>query len=1111
MMSAIETGPTFARQRDVFLQALEQPDEDARSAFLARATEGDPRLRAIVEKLLAEHRADNFLEEPPANLRDARDGLGGEQPGQMIGRYKLIEVIGEGGCGTVFLAEQREPVRRRVALKLIKLGMDTRSVVARFEAERQALALMDHPSIARVLDGGATSTGRPYFVMELVRGVRITEYCEANELDVRQRIELFIQLCFAIQHAHQKGIIHRDLKPSNVLVTMQDGTPVPKVIDFGIAKAIEEPLTDKTLFTNFHAFIGTPAYTSPEQAQMTGADVDTRSDIYSLGVLLYELLAGVTPFDPKELTHSGLDEMRRIIREQEPPRPSVRRTTLEARVLKAEGPQKTLKIDPDLDWIIMKSLEKDRAQRYPTAQELATDLQRYLDHEPVRARPPSRAYLIKKSLRKHRRSVAVAAMIALTLLVGATLSIWQAIRATRAEHAAERLQWHEASLRQKAEREREHALANQKRAELNEYIADINLAHQALLAGNFSRGADLLRKHLVPGKEDLRGFEWRYLWNLAKGDEHQVFSKESSSVFGLAASDDGRLLAVGLRDGIKIYDLKSGHGVKTIPKSGISLAFSRDGLLGSASPGNVHVWNARDWSEVLTLEDHSGPVTFSADGTLIASATRLGVAIENIAEKKQIAFLKEVIPPIALSPTTNHLVANSRDGLNLFQIHSGEKIAELENSSALFNSRWILNKPVLRFSPDGRWIVAARTPFRSSEFRIELWNAETGEHIAEFPTDREAPEHVGVISGISFSPDGTRLATASWDHSVRLWDLQKRRCISKFQGTLSEVWAVTFAPDGRHIISGAKDGTVTLWPTDEERKSTIVEGSWLPLGFSSDSRLLAMLGADQTLAFFNLKTHEIEHKVGLGSSLERLRNPFLRPEINHDLSRVAIPSGGGSIRVFDLGQAEPVELALPAKIGRIDSFALSPDGASIITSTWGEGLSWWKLGEGSEEPRLISGERAVFATNGKVLVTIDSDGFGVWDALSGSALTHFSTGAAFSAALSPDGLVLAAGSDPQEVENAIRLWDTRTGRLLGICAGHTQGVGRLVFSSDGKTLASTSSDGTLRFWNVKTQQQLLALSNVAPFSDFQFSPDGSVLIARAQNGLVAFDAPHDDK
>jgi len=305
----------MTREREIFLQAMEQPIE-ARSAFVERATVGDPRLKEAVDELLANNLADTFLEDGPVGLlRESLEAGGTLTPGEerigdFVGRYKLLEKIGEGGFGVVYRAEQTEPIRRHVALKVIRIGMDTKSVVARFEAERQALALMDHPSIARVLDGGATTTGRPYFVMELVRGVRITEYCAVNQLSLEARLELFIQLCQAIQHAHQKGVIHRDLKPSNVLVTMQDGKSAPKVIDFGIAKAIEEPLTEKTILTNFHAFIGTPAYTSPEQAQMTGADVDTRSDIYSLGVLLYELLTGVTPLDPKELTRSGIDGMR---------------------------------------------------------------------------------------------------------------------------------------------------------------------------------------------------------------------------------------------------------------------------------------------------------------------------------------------------------------------------------------------------------------------------------------------------------------------------------------------------------------------------------------------------------------------------------------------------------------------------------------------------------------------------------------------------------------------------------------------------------------------------------------------------------------------------------
>ena len=343
---------------------------------------------------------------PPGDK--AEDGIT-EVSGTRIGRYKLLQHIGEGGGGVVYMAEQEEPVRRRVALKIIKLGMDTRSVIARFEAERQALAMMDHPNIARVLDAGATETGRPYFVMELVRGVKITDYCDQNQLDTRRRLDLFIQVCQAIQHAHQKGIIHRDIKPSNILVTLHDGVPVPKVIDFGIAKATEARLTDKTLFTAYEQIIGTPAYMSPEQAEMSGLDMDTRSDIYSLGVLLYELLTGRTPFDPKELLAAGLDEMRRTLREQEPPRPSTHghhaagtelTTTAEHR--QAEPPKLISLLRGDLDWIVMKSLEKDRRRRYETANGLAMDIQRYLNNEPVMARPPSRLYRFQKLVRRNK-------------------------------------------------------------------------------------------------------------------------------------------------------------------------------------------------------------------------------------------------------------------------------------------------------------------------------------------------------------------------------------------------------------------------------------------------------------------------------------------------------------------------------------------------------------------------------------------------------------------------------------------------------------------------------------------------------------------------------------
>src|SRR5213075_3168344 len=349
-----------------------------------------------------------------------------EKPGTIIGRYKILEKIGEGGFGAVYVAEQREPVKRRVALKIIKLGMDTRQVVARFEAERQALALMDHPNIAKVFDAGATETGRPFFVMELVRGIRITDYCDRHQLPTRERLDLFINVCHAVQHAHQKGIIHRDLKPSNILVADHDGVPVPKVIDFGIAKATtDQPLTDKTLFTAFEQFIGTPAYMSPEQARMSGLDLDTRTDIYSLGVLLYELLTGKTPFDAQDLLAAGLDEMRRTINEKEPARPSTRLSTMlegeltsTAKHRRTEAPKLVHLIRGDLDWIVMKALEKDRARRYETANGLAMDVQRYLIDEPVVARPPSNLYRFQKLASRNKLAFAAAGAVTAALIIG---------------------------------------------------------------------------------------------------------------------------------------------------------------------------------------------------------------------------------------------------------------------------------------------------------------------------------------------------------------------------------------------------------------------------------------------------------------------------------------------------------------------------------------------------------------------------------------------------------------------------------------------------------------------------------------------------------------------
>jgi eukaryotic-like serine/threonine-protein kinase len=529
-----------ARERveEIFCDALELEALDERMAFLNRVCAGDSHLRSAVEDLLlSQTDVERFFRDgSPAlasvvalsqkatdapSFRESVDSIlsAEEEVGKRIGPYKLLQKIGEGGCGSVYMAEQETPVRRRVALKVIKLGMDTKSVIARFEAERQALAMMDHPNIARVLDAGATETGRPYFVMELVHGVKITAYCDENCLNARQRLDLFIQVCHAIQHAHQKGIIHRDIKPSNILITMHDGVPVPKVIDFGIAKATSgQLLTDKTLFTAYQQFVGTPAYMSPEQAEMSGLDVDTRSDIYSLGVLLYELLTGKTPFDQQELLQSGFDEMRRTLREREPHRPSTKLDGLRAEELtqtaihrRVEPRRLKLLLSGDLDWIVMKALEKDRNRRYQTANGLEMEIQRYLGNEPVIARPPSRLYRFQKLVRRNKTVFAAIGAVSIALVAGLGTSSWLFVREREARQE-------QARLREEAEHARNNETRLRREAEAR---AKIEQAAVLLNRGKSDEADRLVDKIQIPVTEpslEAAGvFRGLGDWNVTQG------------------------------------------------------------------------------------------------------------------------------------------------------------------------------------------------------------------------------------------------------------------------------------------------------------------------------------------------------------------------------------------------------------------------------------------------------------------------------------------------------------------------------------------------------------------------------------------------------------------
>ncbi len=443
-------------EKNIFLQALDEENPAERQAYLDSACGDNAALRGAVEALLAAHHR-------PANLLDKALGPGGssaskaldstlgvesvrpsEHIGTTIGSYRLMELIGEGGFGLVFVAQQGEPVKRKVALKIVKPGTGSKEVLARFDAERQAVAMMDHPNIAQVFDAGITDDARPYFVMELVQGVPITEFCDQHKLSLRQRVELFEDVCAATHHAHQKGVIHRDLKPSNVLVALHDARPVAKVIDFGVAKAVGQQLTNRTIYTRFYSMIGTPLYMSPEQAAMGGLDVDTRSDIYSLGVLLYELLTGTTPFDRARFDSAGYDEMRRIIREEEPPKPSTRLTTIrtadpqtvrDAPSMQQAAAQHGLlrekreSIPSDLDWIVMKAMDKDRRRRYESAAAMSDDLRRFLSQQPIEARPPSRRYRLTKFARRNRVALATGTLVAMALVVGTAASLYQASRA----------------------------------------------------------------------------------------------------------------------------------------------------------------------------------------------------------------------------------------------------------------------------------------------------------------------------------------------------------------------------------------------------------------------------------------------------------------------------------------------------------------------------------------------------------------------------------------------------------------------------------------------------------------------------------------------------------
>jgi WD40 repeat protein/serine/threonine protein kinase len=1065
-------------QKNIFEAAAALSDEDKRAEYLDIACRGDPDLRRQIDSLLsADEQAGNFLRIPAAE-KDERlghlDDLSATSP--RIGRYKLLQKIGEGGFGTVYMAEQRHPVDRRVALKVIKVGMDTKQVIGRFEAERQALAMMDHPNIAKVLDAGATETGRPYFVMELVRGVPITEFCDQNQLDVAARLELFIHVCNAVQHAHQKGIIHRDIKPSNVMVTLHDDRPVPKVIDFGIAKATQQRLTERTVFTDFHQFLGTPAYMSPEQATLTGLDIDTRSDVYSLGVLLYELLTGTTPYDQEKLRGLACDELCRVIREDRPPTPSSRVSALGdqlAEICRSRSTEPGLLrrlLRGDVDWIVMKALEKDRARRYETANAMATDIRRHLNHEPVFAGPPSTLYRLRKYVQRNRLAVVSAAIVMLALLLGTVAATVGFVQARR--------------------------ISEEYRRSL--YLSDMNNATTAWDRANVGRVIELLERHVPdPRQKDLRGFEWYYLWRLTRRGAETPTLRHGWAVHSVDFAANGdRLATAGYADQVSVWDLRTleEEQLRRAEEATKAVSFSPDGrYLAWSSLRGVKLRDLHTGTDEFLDADTQRveSVAFSPDGQLLAASCDSGQVKVWAVEGRSLRYtlnLGGYGTWLAYSPDGGTLACGDfRDVLLKFwDTRSGQELNFLKGDT--------LGAWNAAFSPTGDTLATA-----SNTGKILLWDAKAGNQLGELQ-----PSGAEVFS-LAFSPDGALLASGGRDNSVKFWDVKKQKRVDTLRGHSSTVRCVKFSPDGRKVASASDDQTVKLWDVATIKPEFVETGGTVfRLAFSPRGDWMAANGFDGgIIELWDPRS---------GKKLDTIRvHPelILSLDVSPDGGTIVAGTDNGELVVLDV-ESRQVKQRIVGHERLISSVRISP--LNKVASASDDGtVKIWALGSGQLEKTLRSDghpmEGLSFSSDGKLLATGNSR-LRLWD-VDTWQMAELEGHTGYSVAFAPDGTTLATGGN----DSRVMLWKVARhaaqGRPLATpyrsLAGHSRPVSALGFSPDGRTLASGSTDNTVMLWDVASgEPRATYTEHTLMVHCVIFSSDGRTLVSCGNEDMLFF-------